>query len=473
MRIVSFIVKEIKLLLRDPAGLLLLFVLPACFIIILSVSLQGTFSSVENTKSIDIVVIDNDKSLIGKTIVNFIKHSGIFNIISEEKGVEIDKQRALNYLKKGKYKIIVIIPEDAKETLSFVKDAVVEIIVDPVVSNDFVMHVTNAVQSAIHVILLDNLIDLNKKMLNNVKNEKLKEIEKQLIDAKNKREEIINMLESLKRLNFEGQVLSVIEELNKKYVEEFDNLITSLIKQRISVIKEFDKIEKIDYEKNILKIKQSYFSLEKDFIIPNSVQQNVPGWTIFALFWIAQIITINILSERDSGAFKRIFVSPITVLEFFIGKVTPFFIINLLQAFVMFSIGIYILPLFSLPPLEIKDFISVIIVTFVISFSAISFGLFIASVSKTLFIAASLSAILVILMTALGGIMIPKFIMPKFMQYMTYLVVHGWALDAYLNIFVRNLPLKENLLNILMIFIYGFVFFLVSVIKFNKNIKGK
>lgn len=471
-KIFAFFIKEIKLLLRDPGGLLLLFVLPACFIIILSVSLQGTFSSAENTKNLDIVVVNKDKGIVSKRIIETLSSYGIFNIITNFKGHDIDLQDAKSLLKEGKYKIVVVIPEDASETIDFKKESTIEILLDPVLSNDFAMHVTNAIQSSVYQITLESLLNLSDSIATKVKYERIKEIDKQILDAKTKKQEILDMLVTFKKSNIDSTTLLVIEELNQKYVDEFDQRIKDLLEQKNNIMKNISEKDKQKvYQQNILKVKQKYFFNEKEEIVPNSVQQNVPGWTIFALFWIAQIITINIMSERDSGAFKRIFVSPVKTVDFFLGKILPFFIINILQAFVMFSLGIFILPLFSLPPLYLNDILSLVIVTVAISFSAISFGLLIASISKTVFIAASLSGILAILMTAIGGIMIPKFVMPKFMQNMTFLVVHGWALDAYLNIFVKNIPLKDNLVNIFIILAFGILFFIVALINFKKRIK--
>ena len=49
--ILSIINKEIKLLLRDPGGLIMLFILPASFIFVLSLALQGTFLTADKKKN--------------------------------------------------------------------------------------------------------------------------------------------------------------------------------------------------------------------------------------------------------------------------------------------------------------------------------------------------------------------------------------------------------------------------------------
>ena len=198
----------------------------------------------------------------------------------------------------------------------------------------------------------------------------------------------------------------------------------------------------------------------------------MPGWTIFALFWIVQVLTINLITERQSGAFKRIIIAPISPIHFIIGKVTPFFLISFLQAIIMFSIGVFILPLFGCPALEIKNVLGLILVTMSISFVAISFSLLIASVSKTIFLAASVSALIIILMAVVGGIMVPRFIMPQFMQKISLFVPHAWALDGYLNILVRDYNLIQILPNIAVLIGFGLFSFVISMYFFKKMIKS-
>ena len=205
---------------------------------------------------------------------------------------------------------------------------------------------------------------------------------------------------------------------------------------------------------------------------PNAVQQNVPGWTIFALFWIAQILMINILYERQSGAFKRVMVSPISFPTYILSKTIPFALINLIQAVAMFALGVYILPLFGCPELELSNLPALAILTACISFTAIGFGLMMASLSKTIFLSASVSATVLIIMTAVGGIMVPRFIMPELMQKMTLFVPHGWALEGYLNIIVRHQPTAEILPHVGALLLFGLGFTAFAIVRMHRMNRG-
>src|SRR5690606_36781837 len=43
---------------------------------------------------------------------------------------------------------------------------------------------------------------------------------------------------------------------------------------------------------------------------PNSVQHNVPAWTLFAIFFIMVPLSINSVKEKNQGTYLRFIISP-------------------------------------------------------------------------------------------------------------------------------------------------------------------
>src|SRR4030042_240198 len=111
--ILSIIIKEIKLLLRDPGGLIMLFVLPVSFIFVLSLALQGTFLTSNKKEKLDILVINKDRGEIGKKIIEGVGKTDYFKLMEEINNEKLTLDSAKKLLQKGKYKIIISIPEDA------------------------------------------------------------------------------------------------------------------------------------------------------------------------------------------------------------------------------------------------------------------------------------------------------------------------------------------------------------------------
>ena len=157
-------------------------------------------------------------------------------------------------------------------------------------------------------------------------------------------------------------------------------------------------------------------------------------------------------------------VAPISFPHYMLAKTLPFAFINIIQAISMFSLGVFVLPWFGCPELVIKNLPGLALMTAAISFTAIGFGVMMASFSKTVFVSASVSASILIIMTVVGGIMVPKFVMPEVMQKMSLFVPHGWALEGYLAVLVKHHSLSQILPHVgaLALFGAGFVLFALT-----------
>jgi ABC-type multidrug transport system permease subunit len=73
-------------------------------------------------------------------------------------------------------------------------------------------------------------------------------------------------------------------------------------------------------------------------------------------------------------------------------------------------------------------------------------------------------------MSAIGGSMIPLFIMPAFLQKIALLSVNYWGIQGFYDIFWRTLPLEEILPKILILTGIGIFLTLASIRLFKKRI---
>ena len=76
------------------------------------------------------------------------------------------------------------------------------------------------------------------------------------------------------------------------------------------------------------------------------------------------------------------------------------------------------------------------------SFAVSSLGIFLAAVAKTRQQAQNLSTIIILVMSAIGGSMIPLFIMPSILQKIALLSVNYWGIQGFYDLFWRALPLE-------------------------------
>ncbi|MCD4759108.1 MAG: ABC transporter permease [Arcobacteraceae bacterium] len=255
----------------------------------------------------------------------------------------------------------------------------------------------------------------------------------------------------------------------------FKNLLTEIISKQI--MKEYFIKNKID-GKTLSKLNDKIsiiptYKEEKFKIKPTSVQYSVPSWLVFSMFFILIPISNAFINEKNFGTIDRLKSMDIPFISIILGKMVPYFIINQIQVLFMILVGIYIVPLLNGDTLQINgNYGLIFMMSSAISFAAISFAIFIANISSTSEEATTIGGVSNILLAALGGIMVPKFVMPEFMQNITTFSPMNWGLEGLLEIFVMGGGLSDIRTYILYLVIFGCSFLALSymVLKKKENV---
>lgn len=172
---------------------------------------------------------------------------------------------------------------------------------------------------------------------------------------------------------------------------------------------------------------------------PSSVQQNVPAWLLFAMFFIAVPLSTTLINERQQGTLVRLRAMGLPLLPILLGKMIPYFFINLLQVVVLFLIGIYLVPLLGGDKLSLGEHpLALLPMAMAASVAAVCYALFVAQVARTVEQATIFSAVSNIIMAALGGVMVPRFMMPSAMQEFGAWSPMAWGLDGFFDILLRG-----------------------------------
>lgn len=183
--------------------------------------------------------------------------------------------------------------------------------------------------------------------------------------------------------------------------------------------------------------------------LPSSVQQNVPAWLIFAMFFVVIPVSSIFIIERQQGTLQRLRAIGVPFRLILAGKLLPFFVVNQLQALAMVLVGIYVVPLFGSEALDMPGGLPRLfhwwLVATAVSLAAVSWALLIASLARTTEQATVVGGVGNILMGAIGGIMVPKFIMPAGMQALSELSPMAWGLDGFHGVMLRHGTLVELL----------------------------
>lgn len=419
--------KDLKILLKDTGGLATLFLMPTMFIFVMTLALGGLFSS-GGDNPIEILVVNDDTGTMGARIVEGLQSTEGFAVETEWDGAALTRARAEALIVDQKRSIAVIIPADFSDTIQHSvfnapvgetpQKARIDLVVDPALSSQFVGPVkgtlTGLSQQALMKYIAPRGIDLFLDQIDRAAGAPIPGEDRESL-----REQAV---QSIVGGGDSGSVLEVVQmQPAGMEIEQF----------------------------------------------PNAVQQNVPGWTLFGVFFISQTLATSLLEEKKVGTFRRLLVAPMSRAALLLGKLTPFLIVNLVQIVLMFAVGVFIIPLAGPPKLELGLHPEALIpISLATSLAATGLGLLIAALAKTAEQIGGLGSLLVVTMAALGGVMVPRFVMPDFMQTVGLITPHAWALTAYQDVLVRGYDVARILPEVAVLMGFAVVFFGVALWRF-------
>lgn len=174
-------------------------------------------------------------------------------------------------------------------------------------------------------------------------------------------------------------------------------------------------------------------------LTPNSTQHNVPAWSIFAMFFMVISLGGNLVKERLSGSFVRLMTIPPSFPYTLISKILVYLGVAVSQLFLLFCIGYFIFPLLGLPQLQIPHaIIQLIVISVLCGLSAVSYAVLIGTYAKTQEQANGFGSVSVVIFAAIGGIWVPTFVMPDYMQTVALFSPLHWCLEGYYALFLKN-----------------------------------
>lgn len=181
---------------------------------------------------------------------------------------------------------------------------------------------------------------------------------------------------------------------------------------------------------------------------PNAVQQSVPAWLIFAMFFIAIPLSTTVVQERQQRTLMRLQTLGLSAWVFYGAKLLPYLGVNLLQLVTMLAVGLWLLPLLGAEGLSLTgvDPAALAVMGLCTSLAALSVASLIAALARSVEQATVASGAFNILCAALGGIMVPTFVMPPVMQSLAWLSPMAWSLEGFLTVLVRGGGLSDILI---------------------------
>jgi ABC-2 type transport system permease protein len=202
---------------------------------------------------------------------------------------------------------------------------------------------------------------------------------------------------------------------------------------------------------------------KKNTRFPSPLQQSVPGWSIFAMFFIAIPMSIGFLREKNNGTLQRIFTYPVSANLVALGKLIPYYLINVIQFALMLLIGVYVMPQITGMPLNLGEHPWILVpVTVVVAAASTGFGVLIAGLARTPEQSSTLAATGAVLMGVFGGIMVPHVVMPPLMKNLAMISPMYWAHQAYLDVFLREASFSYILPKLVILTVFALICFYIA-----------
>lgn len=411
-KIWASIKKETLLLLRDPGGIAILFVMPLVLLITITLIQDSTFKTVSDNQ-IPILIVNQDEGAVSSEILKGISDAKAFEIIQESSETE-----ARTKVFDGEYQLAIVIPKNLSQELE-----------------DRVSKNVDGILAKMGLLESDSLPPTSTTT---------KEI----------------------RLYFDPATQSAFKSNVKNSI---DKMISQIENQ--SIYKSFEEQLATDSEDPIFET-QSFITYreilsenEDDGFIPNSVQHNVPAWSLFAIFFIIVPLSINIVKEKSQGTLVRLRTHPVSYATILAGKTIVYLVVCLIQFTLMLGIGIYLFPYIGLETLQVGDKLPLLYtVAGFAGLAAIGLGLLLGTVAKTHEQSAPFGATLVVILAAMGGVWVPVFIMPKFMQILSHISPMNWGLNAFYDVFLRQANFMAILPEISLLFLFFAATTIISVV---------
>lgn len=425
-KLLATVKKEALLLLRDKVGLSILFIMPMVLIFVMTLVQDSAFKTI-NEKGIPVVFVDNDNDSLGILIRQGLSNNGLISLSDSINGKPATAELAQKAVSEGKFLIGIVIPKSATEAIR--KN--VEVLVKETLNGDSaIIKKTKASQDSV---------------------------------------EITIMIDPVAKKSF---LLSVTSNLREFISEVKTKIMFQIFADQVAeVIPDKSNSPKDSYKRSqIITYKEVYASESEEKIVPNAVQHNVPAWAIFAMFFIAIPLSGSIMKEKNEGSVFRLHTMPTPYLLLVNGKIIVYVIVCQIQFLLMLSVGQIFLPMLGLPALVLgNSLLGIAVLTLATAFAATGYGVMVGTLAATEHQAAIMGSLSIILLSALGGIWVPSYVMPEVMRNISAWSPLNWSLEGFYKLFLRGGHVSDILGEAMKLFLFFFITMAVTSIANRKK----
>ncbi len=218
--------------------------------------------------------------------------------------------------------------------------------------------------------------------------------------------------------------------------------------------------------KSVVKENPTLISIETRMLYNENLKDAynfIPGLFAMILMLISAMMTaITITREKETGTMEVLMASPLNPLQIILGKVTPYFILSILNAIMILVIGTQF---FDVPVKGSMVLLMAEILLFI--FMALSLGIMISTMVETQMVAMIISGFALMMPTILlSGFIFPIKNMPELLQLLSNLMPPRWFIEINRGIMLKGSGLTILWHQTLILVAFSLFFMGVSIRKF-------
>jgi len=411
------ILKDLRVLLRDKIGLALMFGMPVLLVLVITKIQNSTFELVNKNK-VTLLVANRDTGKLSIEMMAAIDKIGMFRLVEVSRG-QTDKQLT---------------------DRMHAKDALLALIIP----QDFSAKITGKAKK------------ITAKAMNSFGLEGGDTLNKKTSSSDPVTLYYHPILQEAFRRSVDGALHSALQMVESKQV--LQQLYFSINEKQLPVAMENEILN------NQSPINEVPVSRDGNRTVPNASQHNVPAWTIFAMFFVVLSLGSGIVREKLSGSFIRLKTLPTNYLVALLSKQITYLFVTMIQAALIFSIGVWLFLYMNLPALNLPaDLFGLFIVSLFCGWCAVSYAICVGVFAETQEQANGFGAVSIVILAALGGLMVPAFAMPDSFQTIIKLSPLHWCLEAYYGLFLEGGKLNDVWMNIIPLIVIAILIQLVTI----------
>lgn len=256
-------------------------------------------------------------------------------------------------------------------------------------------------------------------------------------------------------------------QYTEKYLGSFTPVQRKRWEESISRLKQLEKEEADKPESSIQTGSSSglgngIVSVDTRSVVGKQQNKNLISFYAAAIGVMFLLFTASgsagsLLEEAESGTLDRVLSSRVTMTKLLAGKLMFNTMLAFAQLVLMFLWGwaVFHLDFFT----HIPGFIVMGLCT---ALAVAAFGILLASMCHTRGQLGAVSTLLILVMSAIGGSMFPRYMMPEAMQKAGLFTINAWAIDGFTKVFWRDLPLTALWPQVAVLLATGAVLFVVA-----------